>query len=438
MLEHFQRKQTTKAANRRSRRNRSSCPFHGEPAAALAVASVLERPNVAHPRSPLRITDSVVDTDQRPAVVLQRLDLELRLKLMRQAVPAAVLAERPDLGTAAALMLSDLGFVAAPWRSGTPEPDLDHGLMLIIGDRFAPDFLNDVLNGPWTTRLDRVVLFGDRLGGRTLAALDEIGFPFIVKSLPTPERLASILALADPSTAALRQSTVARRTAAAAEIETGSDRLFELIRAGNLGAAIAEAKGAFNHFEALLDSAAAAHWLSIIQSYHDGTAQHCSLVSAIAMLFARGLGFSAGDQRRLFEAAHFHDVGKVHVPLSILDKPGALDPEERRVMETHARAGYDMLVGNDAVPGEVAEAARDHHEYLDGTGYPQGIGGRRIADITRMITICDIFAALIERRAYKAPRTAREAYAIMQSMDGKLDATLLRAFSPIAESCSSG
>ena len=154
------------------------------------------------------------------------------------------------------------------------------------------------------------------------------------------------------------------------------------------------------------------------------------------MLFARGLGFSGGDQRRLFEAAHFHDVGKVHVPLAILDKPGALDRTERGVMEGHAEAGYDILASGDAVAGEIAEVARDHHEYLDGTGYPRGIGGHEIPDLTRIITICDIFAALIERRSYKAPKTVGQAYAILQSMDGKLDATLLRAFSNVVASCS--
>ena len=136
-------------------------------------------------------------------------------------------------------MISELGFIVSQVRE-VAEQD-GESLTLIVGDRFAPDFLNDVLNGPWTTRLDRVVLFGDRLGGRTLAALDEIGFPFIVKSLPTPERLASILALADPSSAAARQSILAQRTAAAAAIETGSDRLFEHIRAGDLSAAVVEA-----------------------------------------------------------------------------------------------------------------------------------------------------------------------------------------------------
>ncbi len=370
-------------------------------------------------------------------VVLERLSDELRRKRTSQMVPVRILAEHPELAVPAAAMLSELGFRAVCDCEPCVESELDRSLILIIGDRFSPEFLNRVLTGPWTARLDRGALFGRRIGVRTLAALDEIGFAYIVKSLPTPERLASILAAVDPSATAARQSPLTHRQATSSAIEAGYDRLFAHIRTGDLGAAVTEARSAFNHFEALLDSAAAAHWLSIIQDYHDGTAQHCSLVSAVAMLFARSLGFSLDDQRRLFEVAHFHDVGKVHVPVAILDKPGPLDPAERAIMETHAIAGYDILARSGLIASEIADVARDHHEYLDGTGYPLGIGAGQIADITRIVTICDIFAALIEQRPYKRPKTAREAYAILQLMDGKLDATLLRAFSTIAESCSS-
>lgn len=351
----------------------------------------------------------------------------------RHLISIHIIAESQALHATTAMMVLEQGFQL----SETFDSDRQGGgaLALIVGEAFASAFLDRVLTGPWTRQLGRTILFGNRIGFRTLAALDGAGFPFIVKSLPSPERLANFIAEAAP-TLATRQRTSTQSMAASLAIEDGSGRLFEHIRTGNLGAAVGEARRAFGHFEALLDSTDAANWLTIIQRYHDGTAQHCSLVSAVAMLFARGLGFSSGDQRRLFEAAHFHDVGKVHIPLAILDKPGALDHTERAIMESHAKAGYDILAGSAAIATEIAEVARDHHEYLDGTGYPRGIGGRELPDLTRIITICDIFAALIERRSYKQPKTAREAYAILQTMDGKLDATLLRAFSNIVAGCS--
>lgn len=352
--------------------------------------------------------------------------------------PVVVLAESTPLGAATVMMASNLGYPAGLFQSGLDEIDLDRGLMLIVGSAFAPDFQQLILSGPWVRRTDRTVVFGADMPGQVLAALNAAGFPFIVGAPPTVDRLAGILATMAPESVDGRRATIMRREAANTAIEAGADRLFAHIRGGDLSAAVSEARDAFDHFDALLDSAAASHWISLMQSYHDGTAQHCSLVSAIAMLFARSLGFSSGDQRRLFEAAHFHDVGKVEVPLAILDKPGALTAEERRVMETHAGAGYAILGINSAVSAEIAEAARDHHEYLDGSGYPHGIGAKAISDVTRIITISDIFAALIERRAYKQPRTAHDAYSIMLSMEGRLDMTLLKAFRGIAEGCAAG
>jgi putative nucleotidyltransferase with HDIG domain len=344
-----------------------------------------------------------------------------------------IIAESRTLHVTTTTMVSKLGLPLSEAFGSDGQDSV--ALALIAGETFAPDFLDRVLTGPWTRQLERTILFGNRIGFRTLAALDGAGFPFIVKSLPSPERLADFIAKAVP-TLAIRRRSSTQSAAASMAIEEGSGKLFEHIRSGNLGAAVGEARRAFGHFEALLDSTDAANWLTIIQRYHDGTAQHCSLVSAVAMLFARGLGFSGSDQRRVFEAAHFHDVGKVHIPLSILDKPGALEFTERAIMESHAKAGFEILTGSAAIATEIAEVARDHHEYLDGTGYPRGIGSREIPDLTRIITICDIFAALIERRSYKAPKTAKEAYAILQTMDGKLDATLLRAFSNIVANCS--
>lgn len=346
--------------------------------------------------------------------------------------PIRIIAETPAAGNELALMLSEIGLPADDGRS---EARSD-GLTVITGERFAAEFLQTVTTQTTPNRAERTAVFGSAMSTRVQTILHEVGFPAVVYSAPTPPRLLEALATIDPSLMVYRRSTIERREAASAAVQEGSSRLFSHIRSGNLKSAVEEAKQACGHFEALLDSAATAHWISMMQQYHNGTAQHCSLVSAFAMQFARGLGFSVADQRRLFEAAHFHDVGKVEVPLDILDKPGALTSEERQVMERHAVAGYDILSGHIETSGEIAEVARDHHEYLDGSGY-YGRVGREISDISRIITICDIFAALLERRSYKPPKTAGQAYAILTSLDGKLDPTLVRAFGLIARSCAS-
>jgi HD-GYP domain-containing protein (c-di-GMP phosphodiesterase class II) len=73
-----------------------------------------------------------------------------------------------------------------------------------------------------------------------------------------------------------------------------------------------------------------------------------------------------------------------------------------------------------------------HHEFLDGTGYPNGLRGNQISDIVRLTTIVDIHSALVEKRAYRKPFAHAKAFAIMEAMDGKLDQHLLQAFRPVA------
>jgi putative nucleotidyltransferase with HDIG domain len=173
------------------------------------------------------------------------------------------------------------------------------------------------------------------------------------------------------------------------------------------------------------------NWLSIVRRHHEGTYQHCLLVTGIAVDFGLSLGLSPADIRRLSTAATFHDIGKARVPFALLNKPGKLDPDERALIETHAVSGYDVLKGA-SVASEVLDAVRHHHEYLDGSGYPDGLSGQRIPDIVRLLTIADIFGALIEDRRYKPCMPRDEAYNVLLSMGGKLEMPLVAAFRQVA------
>lgn len=171
--------------------------------------------------------------------------------------------------------------------------------------------------------------------------------------------------------------------------------------------------------------------LQVVWSYDDLTYQHCMLVAGLAASFAHQLGFSAEDRKLVTRAAVLHDIGKARIPLGILHKPGALDPAEQAVMRGHPMLGYEMLVRQGGLRPEVLAAVRSHHEYLDGSGYPDGLKDAEIGDIVRMITICDIYAALIERRSYKPPMAPDHAYAMLVLMGTKLDAALVRAFESV-------
>jgi putative nucleotidyltransferase with HDIG domain len=171
--------------------------------------------------------------------------------------------------------------------------------------------------------------------------------------------------------------------------------------------------------------------LQVVWSYDDLTYQHCMLVAGLAASFGHQLGFSVEDRKLVTRAAVLHDIGKARIPLAILHKPGALDPAEQVVMRGHPVIGYEMLMKQGGLRPEVLAAVRSHHEYLDGSGYPDGLKDAEIGDIVRMITICDIYAALIERRSYKPPMAPDQAYGMLVLMGTKLDAALVRAFEAV-------
>lgn len=169
-------------------------------------------------------------------------------------------------------------------------------------------------------------------------------------------------------------------------------------------------------------------WLELVWNHDDATYQHCLLVAGLAAAFARELGFPEEARKQVTSAAVLHDIGKARVPLAILHKAGKLTTEELAIVREHPQTGYEMLLRQGAFAREVVDATRSHHEYLDGTGYPQGLKAHEISDVVRMVTICDIYAALIERRSYKEPMAPEEAYSVLVGMGAKLDADLLRAF----------
>jgi putative nucleotidyltransferase with HDIG domain len=175
-----------------------------------------------------------------------------------------------------------------------------------------------------------------------------------------------------------------------------------------------------------------AAWLDDVRRYHEGTFQHCLLVTGVAVGFALEIGFSDLDVKRLGIAATLHDIGKAHIPLSILDKPDRLDPGEEEIMRSHPVIGYELLKNIEDITPEILDGVRHHHEYLDGSGYPDALTAPEISDLVRLLTISDIFAALIESRPYRPAMPRQNAYKILCGMEGKLERPLVKAFRTVA------
>ncbi len=127
------------------------------------------------------------------------------------------------------------------------------------------------------------------------------------------------------------------------------------------------------------------------------------LISLVKHLhgFARELGLPEEKVRGIHLAAIIHDLGKIHVPAEILARPGKLKDIEFMLIKTHAQAGYDILKDVD-FPWPIADIIRQHHEKLDGSGYPQGLKDGQILLESRIMTVADVVEAMASHRPYRA------------------------------------
>src|SRR3984893_9575666 len=221
----------------------------------------------------------------------------------------------------------------------------------------------------------------------------------------------------------------AREAATAGAITIGS--MFSAVLSGK-PIDVRGARGAGSRIADNIAEDGLSSWLETVRRHHEGTYQHCLLVTGIAIDFGLSLGLAKPDMERLYSAAMFHDIGKAKIPLAVLDKPGRLDAQERALIETHPAAGWEVLKGSAGISPEILDAVRHHHEYLDGSGYPDALCDTSISDIVRILTISDIFSALIEHRHYKPTMPREQAYEIIRGMRGKLEMPLVAAFRDVA------
>jgi putative two-component system response regulator len=152
-------------------------------------------------------------------------------------------------------------------------------------------------------------------------------------------------------------------------------------------------------------------------------------MSSLSGRIAKALGWRGPDSETLRLASVPHDVGKIGVPDAILLKSGPLDPEERRLMETHPSAGHAILAGARSDLLQVADTvAWTHHERMDGSGYPRGLRGAEIPVAGRIAAVADVFDALTSDRPYRGAFSEHEALELIWRGRGtKFDARAVDA-----------
>lgn len=171
--------------------------------------------------------------------------------------------------------------------------------------------------------------------------------------------------------------------------------------------------------------------LKNVQSHHNYTYVHSMRMATLLTLFGHGIGMRGDDLLVLSTGGLLHDVGKMVTPLDILNKPGKLSEEEWVIMREHVVESVTLLDGGDDMTKGGKIIAEQHHEKIDGTGYPKGLKGAELNELARMSTIVDIFGALTDQRSYKPAFPPAKSFDILESMGKAIDQALLMMFKEI-------
>ncbi|MED5608674.1 MULTISPECIES: HD-GYP domain-containing protein [Pseudomonas] len=169
--------------------------------------------------------------------------------------------------------------------------------------------------------------------------------------------------------------------------------------------------------------------LARLKNADEYTYLHSVAVCALMIALARQLGLDEALVREAGVAGLLHDIGKMHVPMELLNKPGRLDEQEFARVREHPRRGLDILIQGRQVGALVLDVCLHHHEKLDGSGYPHHLAGEQISLFARMGAVCDIYDAITSDRPYKAGWDPAESIRRMGQWCGThLDEQVFRAF----------
>jgi len=156
--------------------------------------------------------------------------------------------------------------------------------------------------------------------------------------------------------------------------------------------------------ESVLRNPNAMLWMSKIRDSDSYTADHSLNVCILSIAFGRQLGFTKDDLFSLGMCGLLHDVGKMRIPDTVINKPGKLSPKEWKQMQAHVVFGRNLLMTSPGI-GHSVDVAYSHHERIDGKGYPRGLDGSQISQYTKIVALADSFDAMTAVRCYSHAMT---------------------------------
>ena len=163
------------------------------------------------------------------------------------------------------------------------------------------------------------------------------------------------------------------------------------------------------------------------------TFKHCIDVATMGMLVGKRMGFTIEEIREIGTAGLLHDLGKLDISLDILNKPGKLTKEEFDIIKKHPVYGYKRLKSVNGISRGVLEGVLDHHENIDGSGYPRGLRGSNISRMGRVLSVVDVYDALVTERPYKSAKSPVVSYEMVLGMFNKFDCEVVNVFSSCIE-----
>jgi len=250
--------------------------------------------------------------------------------------------------------------------------------------------------------------------------------PTVTAAAPTPPERASVVRQVTPVPAAQEVERAARICLQAKDAVVS---MFEEVRMGKA----VDVGGARQLVEDIADSVArnpgAIISLARLKTADDYTYMHSVAVCAMMVALAKQLRLDEAQTRSCGLAGLLHDLGKVAMPIEVLNKPGKLTDSEFDIIKSHPTEGYKMLMASSAVEPMSLDVVLHHHEKMDGTGYPERFAGDQISLHAKMAAVCDVYDAITSNRPYKSGWDPAESLRKMAEWaNGHFDMRVFQAF----------
>lgn len=248
---------------------------------------------------------------------------------------------------------------------------------------------------------------------------------------PRTEAVPTMASAPEPKAPPERVSLKDEMAQAAEVVNRSRQAVMSMFNEARLGRAVSQEQSAM-----VVEELAGSVWrnpsalisLARLKTRDDYTYMHSVAVSAMMIALGQQLGLSEDEQREAGLAGLLHDVGKMLMPLEVLNKPGSLTDDEFAIMKSHPGKGHAALEASGAFAEGVLDVVLHHHEKMDGTGYPKKLSGDQISLLARMGAVCDVYDAVTSTRPYKNAWDPAASLARMAQWKGHFDPKIFQAF----------